>query len=128
MDNGAFVDALNRNAGGALSQAERDELVELLNHGNVSLAEAVWFVCEDGDFAAAEKNRAFVLAQYFGYLRRDPDAVGFDGRPDPTFEGYHFWLDKLDQFGGDFVRAESARTDSPVSLPLTAVYISYASF
>ena len=32
---------------------------------------------------AAELNRAFVLMQYFGYLRRNPDAVGFDGNADP---------------------------------------------
>ena len=29
----------------------------------------------------AEDNRAFVLTQYFGYLRRDPD-----------MGGYNFWL------------------------------------
>jgi len=27
---------------------------------------------------AAEYNRAFVAMQYFGYLRRDPEAAGFE--------------------------------------------------
>lgn len=36
-------------------------------------------------FARAEYNRAFVLMQYFGYLRRDPDQGGYD-----------FWLNVLD--------------------------------
>jgi hypothetical protein len=36
--------------------------------------------------------------QYFGYLRRDPDALG-----------YQFWLNKLNQFGGDFRRAEMVK-------------------
>jgi hypothetical protein len=67
-------------------------------------------VAEDADFAGGpEKNRAFVLAQYFGYLRRDPDAVGFDGQPDPGFAGYNFWLDQLNSFGGNFERAEMVR-------------------
>jgi hypothetical protein len=39
--------------------------------------------------------------QYFGYLRRDPDAA-----PDTSFEGYNFWLGKLDDFGGDYRKAE----------------------
>lgn len=36
------------------------------------------------DFAAAVYNRSFVIMEYFGYLRRDPDA-----------DGYTFWLDVL---------------------------------
>ena len=38
--------------------------------------------------------------QYFGYLRRNPDDA-----PDANFSGYNFWLSKLNQFGGDFVKA-----------------------
>jgi len=30
-------------------------------------------VAEDADFAASEFPKAFVLAQYIGYLRRNPD-------------------------------------------------------
>ena len=41
---------------------------------------------------------AFVLAEYFGYLRRDADAGGFN-----------FWLSKLEQFGGNFIRAEMVK-------------------
>jgi hypothetical protein len=39
---------------------------------------------DDAAFTQAEYNRAFVLTQYFGYLRRDPDQGGF-----------RFWLDVL---------------------------------
>jgi hypothetical protein len=45
-----------------------------------------------------EQTRAFVLAEYFGYLRRNPSDVGFDGQPDPNFDGYNFWLNKLKEF------------------------------
>ncbi|HEX8686152.1 MAG TPA: hypothetical protein VF654_06605, partial [Pyrinomonadaceae bacterium] len=51
-----------------------------------------------------ETNRAFVLMQYFGYLRRDPDAA-----PDADFSGYRFWLSKLEQFNGNFVEAEMVK-------------------
>ncbi|MBC7932010.1 MAG: hypothetical protein H7Z38_15745 [Rubrivivax sp.] len=69
----AFVDALNANAWGALSQAERDALVADLTSGAQSRAQVLRAVAEDSDFARAEKNRAFVLMQFFGYLRRNPD-------------------------------------------------------
>jgi hypothetical protein len=36
--------------------------------------------------------------QYFGYLRRDPDA-----------SGYGFWLSKLEQFGGNYIQAEMVK-------------------
>ena len=49
--------------------------------------------------------------QYFGYLRRDPDDAPEQGL-DHT--GYGFRLTKLDQFGGDFVRAEMVKA-SPSS-------------
>jgi len=59
---------------------------------------------EDADLHRLEFNRAFVLMQYFGYLRRDPDDP-----PDADFSGYQFWLAKLEQFGGNFFRAEMVR-------------------
>ena len=38
----------------------------------------------------AETNRAFVLMQYFGYLRRNPNDPN-----DTDYTGYDFWLTKL---------------------------------
>ena len=52
----------------------------------------------------AELNPAFVLLQYYGYLRRNPTDV-----PDNNDDGYQFWLAKLNQFGGDFVKAEMVK-------------------
>ena len=49
----------------------------------------------------AEFNPAFVLMQYFGYLRGPATR---DRR-----RGYNFWLAKLNQFNGDFVRAEMVK-------------------
>ena len=95
LTNAQFVDALNANAGGALSPSERDALVAALNGGTVTRAQALRSVVEDATFAASEFNRGFVLSQYFGYLRRDPDESGFQ-----------FWLDKLNSvsIAGEDVR------------------------
>jgi hypothetical protein len=58
-------------------------------------------VAENPAFTDAERNRAFVLMQYIGYLRRTPDDA-----PDEDFRGFQFWLDKLEQFGGDWRQAQ----------------------
>jgi hypothetical protein len=42
--------------------------------------------------------------QYFGYLSRNPNDA-----PDTNFAGYDFWLNKLNQFNGNFVQAEMVR-------------------
>jgi hypothetical protein len=51
-----------------------------------------------------EFNRAFVLMQYFGYLRRDSNDT-----PDSDYTGYDFWLTKLIQFNGNFTNAEMVK-------------------
>jgi hypothetical protein len=61
-------------------------------------------VAENADLKAAEFNKAFVLMQYFGYLRRNPNDA-----PDSDFAGFNFWLGKLNQFGGNFVNAEMVK-------------------
>ncbi|HJQ32055.1 MAG TPA: hypothetical protein VJ866_07750 [Pyrinomonadaceae bacterium] len=92
-----FVDSLNANAGGVLSQAERDALVAQYTNGRKLILRRV---VEDEDFKRLAFDQAFVLSQYFGYLRRNPSDA-----PDTSFDGYDYWLAKLRQFG-DFRRAE----------------------
>jgi len=104
LTNEQFVDALNVNTGNSLSAAERNNLVAGLNGGTETRASALRKVAEDSDFAASEFTRAFVLAQYIGYLRRNPDDA-----PDTNFDGYNFWLNKLNSFGGDFQQAEMVK-------------------
>ena len=55
-------------------------------------------IFEDERFLSAKRNEAFVMMEYFGCLRRDPDA-----------SGYQFWLNKLNQFGGNFEQAEMVK-------------------
>jgi hypothetical protein len=106
-----FVDALNANAGGVLDAGERQALIAQLSGNNTPAGRAAVLrrVAEDADLSAREFSPAFVLMQYFGYLRRNPDDIGFNGQPDPTFEGFRFWLQKLNENGGDFRRAEMVR-------------------
>jgi hypothetical protein len=100
-----FVDKLNLNAGGALSQSERDQLVADLTSGAKNRGQVLRAVADDSTLFAAETNRAFVLAQFFGYLRRNPNDT-----PDSDYTGYDFWLGKLTQFNGNFVNAEMVKS------------------
>jgi hypothetical protein len=101
-----FVARLNANTGGALTPAEADALAAELSADNTLTrrARVLRRVAENAEFGRREKNRAFVLMQYFGYLRRDPNSG-----PDADFGGYHFWLTKLNDHGGDFHRAEMVK-------------------
>ena len=68
------------------------------------LADVLRAIAEDSTFSTAEFSRAFVLMQYFGYLRRDPNSGN-----DSDHSGYDFWLRKLDQFNGNFNDAEMVK-------------------
>ena len=99
-----FVDKLNLNAGNPLSQSERDQLVSDLATNAKTRAQVLRAVAEDPDLNSAEFNRAFVLMQFFGYLRRNPNDP-----QDTDYTGYDFWLTKLNQFNGNFVNAEMVK-------------------
>jgi hypothetical protein len=98
LTNEQYVDALNANTGNSLTTGERNTLVAGLNAATLTRAAVLRQVAENQKFTDNERSPAFVLMQYFGYLRRDPDSAG-----------YQFWLNKLNQFGGDFRRAEMVR-------------------
>jgi hypothetical protein len=111
-----IVDKMNantfdpRNPGaGALTPAERNSLVAQLsaNPSSPTLrAQVLRTISENGVFNTRQYNKAFVLMQYFGYLRRnpnDPPELNLD------YGGYNFWLGKLNQFNGNFVDAEMVK-------------------
>jgi hypothetical protein len=87
-----------------LSPSERNQLVSELSSGAKNRAQVLRAVAEDTDLARNEFNKAFVLMQYFGYLRRNPNDL-----PNSNFNGYDFWLGKLNQFNGNFVDAEMVK-------------------
>jgi hypothetical protein len=104
-----FVDALNSKAGNVLSASERTNAIALFgsagDSSNLSArAQALRQVAEDQDLLNAEFNRAFVLMQYIGYLRRNPNDP-----QDTDYTGYDFWLTKLNQFNGNYINAEMVK-------------------
>jgi hypothetical protein len=108
QDAGQYVDALFAGAGATPTQAERDAALGAFGTGdNVGRAASLRSVVESGSVYNKLYNPAFVLMQYFAYLRRNPDAA-----PDNNFDGYNFWLAKLDRFT---LPGEDAR-DEPVAL------------
>ena len=88
MSAGQFVDALLATAtqsSGASLASERARLLSLYNGADSGRLAILRAVADNDVFDRAEYNRAFVLMEYFGYLRRDPDE-----------RGYQFWLNVLD--------------------------------
>jgi photosystem II stability/assembly factor-like uncharacterized protein len=81
-----FIDALLQTVtvgSGVNLSSLRSSLIDDFNV-NQSRARILRIVADHSTFKDAEYNRAFVIMQYFGYLRRDPEEGG-----------YLFWLDVL---------------------------------
>lgn len=104
LTNAQYVDRLLSNAAITLSASARQALIDGLNNGTLTRAQVLRQIVENKSFVDREMNRAFVLMQYFGYLRRDPDDA-----PDGDMKGFNFWLNKLNQFHGNFNDAEMVR-------------------
>jgi uncharacterized protein (TIGR03118 family) len=80
------------------ANAFRDSLVAGLNGGTETRATVLRKVAEAEEIGTREFNSAFVAMEYFGYLRRDPDAAGFN-----------FWLNKLNAANGNFVTSDMVK-------------------
>jgi hypothetical protein len=98
LSNVGYVNTLISNTGIMFDQSEHDALVNGLNNGTSTRAEVLQQIAENDGFMTAKRNAAFVMMEYFGYLRRDPDETG-----------YAFWLNKLNEFDGNFERAEMVK-------------------
>jgi len=104
-----FVDRLFTNAGVTPSMTDRTTVINEFGSATTSAdptarARALRRVAENATFVQQEFNRAFVLMQYFSYLRRNPNDA-----PDTNFEGYNFWLTKLNTFDANFANAEMVK-------------------
>jgi choice-of-anchor B domain-containing protein len=94
-----YVSKLFTRAEVGLTITEYQDAVNTYGTGDMQgRARALRAVVESHTVALGHKSPAFVLMEYFGYLRRDPDD-----------EGYNFWLTKLNQFHGNFVEAEMVK-------------------
>jgi hypothetical protein len=72
--------------------------------GTAGRVAALRSVADADSVRAAERNGAFVLLEYYGYLRRNPTDP-----PDGNDVGYQFWLGKLNSFGGDAIQAQMVK-------------------
>lgn len=79
-----FVNRLYDTSGLVPYTAERQQQIALMGGGKTR-DQVLREVIETPAFQAAEYNRAFVLTQYFGFLKRDGEAAGLA-----------FWIDVLD--------------------------------
>ena len=93
-----YVNTLTSNTGVTFTQQERDALVNGLANQTETRATVLRKITEKPAFRTAETNSMFVLMEYFGFLRRNPDQAGFT-----------FWLNKLNQFNGDYFAAEMVK-------------------
>ncbi len=85
LSNAAYVDALTNAAG--ISLANRQTLIDALNAGTQTRAQVLRQIAESGEVYQKYYNQAFVVMEYFGYLRREPDALYLD------------WINTLNQTG-----------------------------
>ena len=76
LSNSAYVDALEVNA--EVTVSNKATLVAALNGGTMNRGQVLRNIVESQAVADRFFNRAFVSMQYFGYLRRDPDTIGFN--------------------------------------------------
>ena len=94
-----FVTALFNSAGVTPTSAEQTAAVNAFGAGGTAgRAAALRSVADSNSVRTAEFNPSFVLMEYLGYLRRNPDTAG-----------YNFWLNKLNTFNGNFIQAEMVK-------------------
>jgi hypothetical protein len=86
-----YVDQILATAG--VTVANRDQLIAELtaNNNTAGRASVLRSIVESNEFNAKEYDMAFVAMQYYGYLRRAPEA-----------EGYNNWLTYLRNHPGDY--------------------------
>jgi len=77
-DPAAYVDALANSAGVTLPAGTRTQLIGDLTAGTKTRAQVLRAVTETSEVYSKYYNEAFVVNQYHGYLRRDPDILYLD--------------------------------------------------
>jgi len=69
----------------------QEQLVSSLDAGTLTRAQVLRAIADSEQVFQSEYNRAFVAMQYYGYLRRTPEEIG-----------YNMWLNYLNTHPGDF--------------------------
>jgi hypothetical protein len=82
------------NAGITLAPAERAQLVDKLNRGEIRRAEVLLDIVNSRSFIEKQEVRSQVLLHYFGYLHRYPADP-----PDNNLNGFNYWVTELEKSG-----------------------------
>lgn len=85
LNNTQYVDTLLSTAG--LTHSARDTWIVALGNGTRTRAQVFREIMESSEVYNKFYNQSFVVMQYFGYLRRDPDTLYLD------------WIQVLDDTG-----------------------------
>jgi hypothetical protein len=80
-----YVNALLATCG--VNTANKDALIAALQNGQTNRAQVLRSISESPEVRGKFYNQAFVVMQYFGYLRRDPDSLYLD------------WIRTMDETG-----------------------------
>ena len=89
LNNTQYVDTLLATAG--ITHVARDFWIASLGDGTRTRAQVLREISESTEVYNKYYNHAFVVMQYFGYLRRDPDTIGFNN-----------WVTTLNNDPGNF--------------------------
>lgn len=106
---GQYVDKLYLHAAITPSPTERNNAVAEFGAA-VTAADpgargrVLLHLTQNTTFQQREFNPSFVQMEYLGYLRRNPNDP-----PDGNFTGFNFWLNKMNQFNGNFINAEMVK-------------------
>ncbi|HEV7378088.1 MAG TPA: Calx-beta domain-containing protein [Pyrinomonadaceae bacterium] len=81
LDNSGYVNELEKTA--LVTLPNKQALIDDLNAGRKTRAQVLRAVMDTTEVYAKHFNEAFVVMEYFGFLRRDPDAL------------YQSWIDQF---------------------------------
>jgi hypothetical protein len=84
MTSDEYVNKLFDSAGLMNNPSQRQAAIDSMQNSSKTRSQVLLDVIEITEFKDREYNPSFVLMEYFGYLRRDPDSGGYD-----------FWLDVI---------------------------------
>jgi len=87
LNNTLYVDTLLSTAGVTIPASTRQSLIDGLNNNTLSRGQVLRQIVDSSEVQSKFFNQAYAVMEYFGYLRREPDAFYLD------------WLDVLNSTG-----------------------------
>ncbi len=77
LNNTQYVDTLLNTANAGIGSSTRQSFIDGLNNSTLTRGQVLRQIAESNEVYAKYYNESIVVMQYFGYLRRDPDALYF---------------------------------------------------